>query len=100
MKTKIRLSNKNIMYSILNELKPNHYATYMSLLIFKDEETNECKVTYKELSKFMGGISERSIKRYVKDLVDKDFIVLNSGKQGNSNSYYFPKEVYFKKDIE
>lgn len=78
------------------------YIVYIYLLKCRNRTTNQCFPSLENISKNIYA-NIKSVKLALEYLVQKGFIVINSGYKGICNNYYFPKEwfySYFEDDIK
>ena len=70
---------------------------YLIILSHRNTKNGQCFPSISLLAKEMN-LSDRNIQRMINELCDLDVLIVNSGKQGIANNYYFPKEDFFKED--
>lgn len=70
-------------------------AMYGIILSHRNTETDKCFPSYALLANETNQ-SIATVKRQTSQLYEKGFIVINSGKQGIANTYYFPREKFYK----
>lgn len=71
---------------------------YLIILSHRNVKNNQCFPSVSLLAKEMN-LSDRTIQRMINELCALDVLMVNSGKQGVANNYYFPKEDFFKDDV-
>ena len=71
---------------------------YLIILSHRNVKSDQCFTSISLLAKEMN-LSDRTIQRMINELCDLDVLIVNSGKQGVANNYYFPKEAFFKDDV-
>lgn len=84
----------SVMDEILSETDSVCLATYIAILRHRNTKTNKCFPSIPTISDIVH-VSDRTVKRKIEELYNKGFLIINSGKQGVSNNYYFPKESFF-----
>lgn len=77
-------------------LKGSCYLIYMLLLMFHDEDTNDCSPSLDTIASIVG-IDKKNVRVSIKKLIEEGMLVVKSN-YGKCNNYYFPKEVYFRED--
>ena len=87
--------NNEVARKIINEFDLQTAMFYMILLSHRNPKTNECYPSILLLSEELR-TSVSTIKRWLKKLADKGFIIINSGERGISNTYFFPLENFYK----
>ena len=99
-------SNDNLrqeFVKIFNKKASSLYFTYINILARKMDDNNKdcCFPSIEEISNECG-IGERQIKTNIKELKDKGFLIVASGKTGRNNNYYFPQEkgLYTDNDLK
>lgn len=73
------------------------YAMYMTLLSHRNSQNGKCFPSISSLSNEMD-CSISKVKRLITSLHDNGYILINSGKIGINNDYYFPYEDFYSKD--
>lgn len=90
-------SNNELRVRIIKdeELKQSGYIVYLTVLSHKIIEDDKCYPSISVISE-ESGLSTSTVKRYIKILSDKGFIIVNTGAKGKANNYWFPLEEDFK----
>ena len=83
---------------IISESNPQTAMLYLIILSHRNTKNGQCFPSISLLAKEMN-LSDRNIQRMINELCDLDVLIVNSGKQGVANNYYFPKEAFFKDDV-
>ena len=86
--------NNKIIREIIEEFDLQTAMLYMILLSHRSPKTKECYPSIMFLSEELR-ISPSTVKRGIKKLADKGFVIINSGERGASNSYFFPREEWY-----
>lgn len=84
---------------IISESNPQTAMLYLIILSHRNTKNGQCFPSISLLAKEMN-LSDRNIQRMINELCDLDVLIVNSGKQGVANNYYFPKEDFFKDDAD
>lgn len=84
-------SDNLVMREIINKTDPQTAMLYILILSHRNRLTNKCFPSISLLAREMG-MADRSISRMIKRLMEEGFIIVNSGRQGISSDYYFPRE--------
>lgn len=97
-KTNLRLntgaySDSNLRAEICTNFGLSYYIIYITLVSLANEK-GKSYVSMEELHR-MTGIGISTIKLNIKVLYDYNYIIVNSGRKGKSNEYWFPKEKFF-----
>lgn len=93
----IKADNQLIRH-IISEANPQTAMLYLIILSHRNTSNDQCFPSISLLAKEMN-LSDRTIQRMINELCDLDVLIVNSGKQGVANNYYFPKEAFFKDDV-
>lgn len=89
-----------IKNEIIQTLDLASYGVYLTILSHKNTESDSCFPSRKLLAKECN-LSERTITRYLTQLYENQFIVIESGMFNKANTYYFPLEdIYTKEERE
>ena len=94
----IKAGNQLIRH-IISETSPQTAMLYLIILSHRNTNSGQCFPSISLLAKEMN-LSDRNIQRMINELCDLDVLIVNSGKQGVANNYYFPKEDFFKADAD
>lgn len=89
----VRASNE-VIRKICYECDSSCLALYIMLLSHRNTVTNKCYPSMALLAKELN-TSSSTIKRRLKKLSDKGFIIINSGEKGIANTYFFPREDFY-----
>lgn len=92
-------ADNQLMRDIISTTNPQTAMLYLIILSHHNAKNNQCFPSISLLAKEMN-LSDRSIQRMINELCDLDVLIVNSGKQGVANNYYFPKEDFFKDDAD
>lgn len=90
-------SNNSVMRMILEKYSVYHFCVYLMILSHRNTDTGKCFPS-KELISTETCISIKKVKSVIKELADDKVILINSGKSGKANEYYFPLEDFY--DLE
>ena len=90
-------ANNWLIRHIISESNPQTAMLYLIILSHRNTNSGQCFPSISLLAKEMN-LSDRNIQRMINELCDLDVLIVNSGKQGVANNYYFPKEDFFKED--
>lgn len=95
-------STNYIRARILNELSPTDYAVYITILAHRNTDEITAFPSVSLIAR-ESGPGKRTVENAITRLVDKDYLLINSGRPGISNNYYFPLELFHEgheKDME
>ena len=70
---------------------------YLIILSHRNVKSDQCFPSISLLAREMN-LSDRNIQRMINELCRLGVLIVNSGKQGIANNYYFPREDFFKGD--
>lgn len=87
-------SNNELRIKIVKEINANGYLVYLSILAHKISDGDKCYPSIQVVADECS-CSVSQVKRYIKTLSDKGFIIVNSGCKGQANNYWFPLEDDF-----
>ena len=87
--------SNEVIRRICYECDTSCMALYIMLLSHRNTESNKCFPSMALLARELN-TSSSSVKRWLKKLADKGFIIINSGERGISNTYFFPLESFYK----
>lgn len=93
----IKADNQLIRH-IISATSPQTAMLYLIILSHHNVKNNQCFPSISLLAKEMN-LSDRTIQRMINELCALDVLIVNSGKQGVANNYYFPREDFFKDDV-
>lgn len=83
-----------LIRQIIHEYDLQTAMCYLIILSHRNKQTDKCFPSINVIAKECG-VSERSVKGYLKKLYEGGFLIIDSGRQGVSNEYYFPKEKFY-----
>lgn len=86
--------DNGIMIDIIKNCGANSLTIYMIILSHRNSKTNKCFPSLDLIAKETN-TSRSTVQRAIKKLYEKGFLIIDSGKQGISNSYYFPREIFY-----
>lgn len=89
-------ANNKVLREIIKECGASEAATYLIILSHRNTNDDKCFPSIRTLENELN-VSERSINRRLEKLKNKGFIEVETGKEGQSNRYYFPKESFYEK---
>lgn len=89
----VRASNE-VIRKMCYECDSSCLALYIMLLSHRNTETNKCYPSMALLARELN-TSSSTIKRRLKKLSDKGYIIINSGTKGIANTYFFPMEEFY-----
>ena len=92
----VKADNK-LIREIIADTNAQTAMLYLIILSHRNTNTGNCFPSINTLAKEMN-ISDRSIERMLNSLSTTEVLRINSGKEGKSNTYYFPKESFFEED--
>ncbi len=92
----IKADNQLIRH-IVSETNPQIAMLYLIILSHRNTDSGQCFPSISLLAREMN-LTDRTIQRMINELCALDVLIVNSGKQGVANNYYFPKEDFFKED--
>ena len=92
----IKAGNQLIRH-IISESNPQTAMLYLIILSHRNVKSDQCFPSISLLASEMN-LSDRTIQRMINELCALDVLIVNSGKQGIANNYYFPREDFFKED--
>ena len=84
-----------VIREIAHNVNLQAVAVYLVILSHRKTVTGKCFPSMGLLGEELN-ISVAGVKRYVKALADAGYLIIDSGKQGISNTYYFPYEPFYK----
>ena len=87
-------SNNELRIKIVKEINANGYLVYLSILAHKISDGDKCYPSIQVVADECS-CSVSQVKRYIKTLSDKGFIIVNTGCKGQANNYWFPLEDDF-----
>ena len=90
-------ADNQLIRQIIAETNAQTAMLYLIILSHRNVKSDQCFPSISLLAREMN-LSDRSIQRMINDLCALDVLIVNSGKQGVANNYYFPKEDFFKED--
>lgn len=91
-------ANNQLIRHIISETNAQTAMLYLIILSHRNTNNSQCFPSINLLAREMN-LSDRNIQRMINELCDLDVLIVNSGKQGVANNYYFPKEDFFKDDV-
>jgi len=90
-------ANNQLIRHIISETNAQTAMLYLIILSHRNANSKQCFPSISLLAREMN-LSDRNIQRMINELCALDVLIVNSGKQGVANNYYFPKEDFFKED--
>lgn len=87
-------SDNSLSREIINKTDPQTAMLYIIILSHRNSVTNKCYPSISLLAREMG-LGDRTISRMIKKLVEEGFLIVNSGRQGISSDYFFPRESWY-----
>jgi len=90
-------ADNQLMRHIISETNAQTAMLYLIILSHRNAKSGQCFPSINLLAREMH-LSDRNIQRMLNELCALDVLIVNSGKQGVANNYYFPKEDFFKED--
>lgn len=87
--------NKVIMKSLIEKCGANGLMVYSILLSHRNTVTNKCFPSVENIME-QCKTSKSTVERIIKKLYEEGFIIIDSGRQGVSNSYFFPLEDFYR----
>lgn len=94
--------NNEIVRNIISDCKSSSVAmTYLMILSHKNKSPDSCFPSYNTLMNELN-ISKNTLMSHLKQLVDNEYLAIDSGSKSCANKYYFPREdyMYTKNDYE
>lgn len=85
----------NITAEIIEKCGANGLMLYLVILSHRNTQTNNCFPSL-ELLMEECGVSKSTVQRSIKKLYEEGFLIIESGRHGISNTYFFPKENFYK----
>ena len=86
--------DKMIMKNLIEKCGANGLMVYSVLLSHRNTTTNKCFPSIESIME-QCKTSKSTIQRSIKKLYDEGFIIIDSGRQGIANSYFFPLEEFY-----
>ena len=86
----VKMDN-TLIREIINSTDPQTAMLYLLILSHRNKQTTKCYPSISLLAREMC-VADRTVSRMIKKLVEKKFLIVNSGRQGVSSDYFFPKE--------
>lgn len=86
--------NNDLAKDIIKQCDGVCFSVYYVILSLKEETTNICSVSIEHIVTETG-YSRSKVKRAIDKLHENEFLIIDSGRQGISNSYFFPKEDFY-----
>ena len=80
-----------LIREIINKADPQTAMLYILILSHRNRVTNKCFPSISLLAREMG-MADRTISRMINKLIEDGFLIVNSGRQGISSDYFFPRE--------
>lgn len=80
-----------LVREIINKTDPQTAMLYILILSHRNRITKKCFPSISLLAREMG-MADRTISRMIKRLIEEGFLIVNSGRQGISSDYFFPRE--------
>ena len=80
-----------LIREIVNRTDPQTAMLYILILSHRNRVTNKCFPSISLLAREMG-LGDRTISRMITKLSEEGFLIINSGRQGISSDYFFPRE--------
>lgn len=87
-------SCNSLSREIINKTDPQTAMLYIIILSHRNSLTNKCYPSISLLAREMG-MADRTVSRMIKKLVEEGFLIVNSGRQGISSDYFFPREDWY-----
>lgn len=91
-------ANNQLIRRIITESNAQTAMLYLIILSHRNAKSGQCFPSISLLAREMH-LTDRNIQRMINTLCSLDVLIVNSGKQGVSNNYYFPKEDFFQGDV-
>lgn len=85
----------SIAMEIIEKCGANGLMLYLVILSHRNTRTNSCFPSLELLMKECG-VSKSTVQRSIKKLYEEGFLIIESGRHGISNTYFFPKESFYK----
>ena len=92
-------SDNKIRYDCLNECGAGAYIIYLTILSHRNSK-DQCSFPSTRTIATEAHMSKRQVGRYITELFEKGYLIIDSGTHGISNKYYFPKESFYEKFSE
>lgn len=87
-------ANNTIIREIINKYDIQASMIYIIILSHRHDNTNKCYPSLELIARECN-LSVRTITNAIKKLVDGKYLIVDSGRQGISNTYYFPREQFY-----
>lgn len=86
--------NDNLAFDIIKTCGGIEFSVYYVVLSHRNRLTGKC---FPSIECIMAetGYSRSKVKRAIDKLHENEFLIIDSGRQGISNSYFFPKEDFY-----
>lgn len=97
VKTSFTKSDNSLRLKIIKECGYKEFSMYMTILSHRNTQNGNCYPSISCLAEEMN-CTPRTIYNLINSLYDSGFIIINSGRTGINNTYYFPYEHFYKKD--
>ncbi|WP_069999430.1 helix-turn-helix domain-containing protein [Cellulosilyticum sp. I15G10I2] len=91
--------NNPLIREIIYKTNMQVAMMYCVLLSHRNTENNQCYPSLGVLASETNQI-KRTVQRQIDELYDNGYIIINSGRHGIANNYYFPKEKFYDNCIE
>lgn len=88
-------SDNELRVKMIKEVGMPCYVVYLTILSHKISDDDKVFPTYETIAKECD-CSTQNIKKHIKTLKEKGYIIVDSGKSGKANNYWFPHEKDFK----
>ena len=88
-------SDNELRVKMIKEVGMPCYVVYLTILSHKISDDDKVFPTYETIAKECD-CSTQNIKKHIKTLKQKRYIIVDSGKSGKANNYWFPHEKDFK----
>lgn len=92
-------SDNKIRYDCLNECSVGAYIIYLTILSHRNSKDQHSFPSTRTIAA-EAHMSKRQVGRYITELFEKGYLIIDSGTHGISNKYYFPKEDFYEKFSE
>ena len=90
-------ADNQLIRQIIAETNAQTAMLYLIILSHRNVKSDQCFPSISLLAREMN-LSDRNIQRMINELCRLGVLIVNSGKQGIANNYYFPGEDFFKED--
>ena len=88
------MGSNEVVRKIINQYDAQTAMLYLIILSHRNGQTGACFPSREVLAKEMN-VAVKTISRMLKKLHEGGFLLIDSGKQGCANTYYFPMEQFY-----